>query len=56
MSEGYLHVNEDGSNVWQDSPDKGHSFLIKKMPPERIATVIEELMLHSPEKKCSNKD
>lgn len=47
-SHGYLHVNEDGSNVGRDSPDKGHSYLVKKMPPEKIAAVIEELMLKPP--------
>jgi len=50
-SKGYLHVNEDGSNVWRDSPNKEHSYLVKKMRPEKIAAVIEELMLHSPEKR-----
>ena len=45
-SNGYLHVNEDGSNAWRKSPDKEHAYLVKKMPPEKIAAVIEELMLH----------
>ena len=47
-SKGCLQVNEDGSNVWQDSPDKEHSYLVKKMEPEKIAAVIEELMLRQP--------
>jgi inosine-uridine nucleoside N-ribohydrolase len=47
-SKGHLQVNEDGSNVWRDSPDKGHSYLVKKMRPEKIATIIEELMLQPP--------
>ncbi|MFZ5830413.1 MAG: nucleoside hydrolase [Planctomycetota bacterium] len=50
-SEGYLHVNEDGSNAWRDSPDKEHSLLVKKMPPVEIAAVIEKLMLHAPQQK-----
>ena len=45
QSKGYLHVNENGSNVWRESPDKGHLHSAEKMPPEKIAAVIEELML-----------
>ncbi|GAG15741.1 unnamed protein product, partial [marine sediment metagenome] len=44
-TEGYLHVNEDGSNEWRTSPDKDHAYLIRKMDPKKIAEVIEELML-----------
>jgi inosine-uridine nucleoside N-ribohydrolase len=50
-SNGYLHVNEDGSNVWRESPSKQHSYLVKKMPPAKIAAVIEELMLQPPQAK-----
>ena len=50
-SKGYLHVNEDGSNVWRQSSDKSHSYLVKKMPPEKIARSIEELMLQGPAEK-----
>jgi type V secretory pathway adhesin AidA len=46
-SKGHLHVNGDGSNVWRESPDKEHSHLVKKMPPERVAAVIEGLMLQA---------
>ncbi len=48
QSSGYLHVNDDGSNVWRESPDKDHSYLVTKMPPAKIATVIEQLMLRPP--------
>ncbi len=51
QSNGSLHVNEDGSNAWRESTRRQHSFLVKKMPPQRIAAVIEELMLLPPEKK-----
>ncbi len=47
-SGGFLHVNEDGSNAWQESPGKTHSYLVKKMPPQQIAAVIEGLMLQRP--------
>ena len=48
-AKGHLHVTEDGSNIWRDSPDKTHSYLVKKMPPEKIAAVIEDLMLQPPQ-------
>ncbi len=38
-------------DLWRDSPDKVHSHLIKKMSPQKIATVIEELMLQLPSAK-----
>lgn len=56
VNEGYLHVHEDGSNVWRDLPDKDHSYLSEKMPPERIAAVVEELMLQPPKKNRSQKE
>jgi hypothetical protein len=45
---GCLQVNEDGSNIWLNSPDVQHAYLEKKMPPEKIAEVIEGLMLEPP--------
>lgn len=45
---GCLHVEDDGANVWRDAPDRGHSYLVTKMSPERIAKMIEQLMLHQP--------
>jgi len=47
-STGYLHVNPDGSNQWRSSPDKDHTYLVRKMEPKKIAGVIEELMLRPP--------
>ena len=47
-TEGYLQVNEDGSNVWRTSPDKDHAYLVRKMDPKKIAAEIEELMLRQP--------
>ena len=47
-SGGQLNVEPSGSDVWQPSSGKGQSYLAKKLPPERIAAVIDELMLHAP--------
>ncbi len=49
---GYLHVEDDGSNQWRDAPDRDHSYLVRKMAPEEIAQVIEELMLRGPGKQA----
>ncbi len=51
VSEGYLHVNQDGSNQWRTSPDKDHAYLVRKMDPKQIAAVIEELMVRLPVRK-----
>lgn len=51
VSEGYLHVNHDGSNQWRTSPDKNHVYLVQKMDPQQIAVIIEELMLRQPVRK-----
>ena len=45
---GYLHVNADGTNQWRSDPDKNHAYLMRKMAPEKIAQVIEELMMRQP--------
>lgn len=44
---GHLHVNRDGTNAWRSSPDKPHAYLVRKMNPEKIAAVIEGLMLRA---------
>jgi inosine-uridine nucleoside N-ribohydrolase len=49
--EGYLHVNQDGSNVWRTSPNRPHAYLVRKMDPKKIAAVIEELMMRGPQTK-----
>jgi hypothetical protein len=51
VREGYLHVNQDGSNVWRTSPNRPHAYLVRKMDPNEIAEVIEELMLQRPRTK-----
>lgn len=47
-SGGHLQVNEDGTNAWRETPEKQHSYLVKKMDPQEIADVIETLMMHQP--------
>ena len=45
---GSVEVFEDGSNRWHDAPVRGHSFLVRKMPPEEVAKRIEALMVRPP--------
>lgn len=48
QSGGGLQVDADGSNRWEAGLDRQHAYLVEKLAPERIADVIEELMLHAP--------
>lgn len=43
---GSVEVLEDGTNRWHDAPDRGHSYLVRKMAPEQVAKIIEKLMVH----------
>lgn len=36
---------KDGSNSWIDGPDKRQAYLVAAQPPERLAQVLEELVL-----------
>lgn len=50
LQEGRINVNDDGSNSW-DKQQKGQYYLVPTVPPEKIAAVIDELMMHQPERK-----
>jgi len=45
---GYCHVEPDGTTEWRDAPDKDHTYLVEKKPPEEVAAVIEALMVAPP--------
>ena len=49
-STGYCHVEPGGNTQWRESPDKEHSYLIEKKPPEEVAKAIEALMVLPPKK------
>ena len=36
---------KNGSNKWAEAPDRHHAYLIIAQPPERIAQVLEDLVL-----------
>jgi hypothetical protein len=50
-----MHVKPDGSNEWRDEPDRQHAYLVEKMPPEKVASAIEALMLHVPAAREENR-
>ena len=52
---GHCHVLPDGSNAWRPAPDKPHAYLVRKMPPAKVAALIEELMLYQPAKRREQK-
>ncbi len=41
-------VGEDGSNAWQEAPDRDHAYLVERMPREELARIIEDLMVAPP--------
>ncbi len=47
-TQGRNAVQEDGSNVWEDAPDRNHAYLIERMPREELARIIEDLMVAPP--------
>ena len=51
VTEGSCHVQPDGSNEWQPSPDRSHSYLSWRSAPggpEQVRRVIEDLMCRPP--------
>jgi len=42
---GYCFVEDNGANKWYSSPDKDHSYLIKKVPDTEMVEVIDNLMV-----------
>lgn len=46
--QGHNHIFFDGSNEWRSSPNKDHAYLVKKMKPEELAGIIDELMTQKP--------
>lgn len=49
VEQGTLVVDETGKDFWTPGEGK-HYKLVEKMSPEKVAAVIEEMMIHQPEK------
>lgn len=45
---GYIMVNSNGSNTWQDDPDGKHLYVVQKMPVPEMTSFIEARMMHLP--------
>ncbi len=50
LVEGRMIVRDDGSNTW-DAAGTGHSYLVEKASPKQVAAIIDQLMLHQPQKR-----
>ncbi len=48
FKQGFFIVHPDGSNAWKDDPLGPHKHLVKKMEPDSVAQIIEQLMMHKP--------
>ena len=44
ITTGYCEVGDNGSNIWHDSPDKDHSYLVKKLTNAEMVEIIDNLM------------
>jgi hypothetical protein len=47
---GNNEVFSDGRNQWHDTPDRDHSYLVRKQPSDEVAKAIETLMVQPPRK------
>lgn len=50
LQEGRIKINPDGSNSW-DNNGEGQSYLVQKESPQKVADVIDHLMMQEPEGK-----
>lgn len=48
---GNIIIHPDGSNSWEDSPQGKHTYVIQKMPADKMAGFLEERMMHQPAEK-----
>jgi len=48
IGNGTLVCNADGSNTWDADKNSNHSFLVHKYPYQKIATILDDLMLYEP--------
>lgn len=48
VNNGTFVCNADGSNTWDADKDSKHSFLVHKYPYQKIADVLDDLMLYEP--------
>lgn len=49
IGNGTFVCNPDGSNYWNAGRNSNHSFLVHKFPFQKIADILDDLMLYEPE-------
>lgn len=50
VGNGTFVCNSDGSNSWNADKNSNHSFLVHKYPYQKIADILDDLMLYEPKK------
>jgi inosine-uridine nucleoside N-ribohydrolase len=48
IGNGTFVCNQDGSNTWNPDQNSNHSFLVHKYPYQKIADILDDLMLYEP--------
>jgi inosine-uridine nucleoside N-ribohydrolase len=48
IGKGTFVCNQDGSNTWDPGKNSNHSFLVHKYPYQKIADILDDLMLYEP--------
>jgi inosine-uridine nucleoside N-ribohydrolase len=51
IKDGTFVCNPDGSNGWNPDKNSNHSFLVHKYPYQKIAAILDDLMLYEPKGK-----
>jgi inosine-uridine nucleoside N-ribohydrolase len=51
IKNGTFVCNPDGSNTWNPDKNSNHSFLVHKYPYQKIADILDDLMMYEPKKK-----
>jgi inosine-uridine nucleoside N-ribohydrolase len=47
-ADGYNKVNDNGSNAWSPTPNRGHSYLVTRVPQAEVGAVLDNLMTLPP--------
>ncbi len=54
IGKGTFICNSDGSNSWNPDKNSNHSFLVHKYPYQKIAGILDDLMLYEPKQLTIN--
>ena len=51
QTNGYCRVSSNGTSVWTQTPNRGHSYLAVKIPPGEVGKVLDNILLVPQKKK-----